>query len=196
VEDEQLSRHVGARVREIRERRLLTVGAVARRAGLSPSEISKIEANAADEDGKARRRVSVAHLFALAYALHVSPLDLLLPLEDQDLVEVVDGVEVEAHWVRSWVAGYGPLPGDDAYESLYFAESPGHVQRRHATFNHPAIARLQTLRMFAETAIVRDFSGVEPGLLASTLRDNADMVVGHIEALARETERGQHDGQG
>jgi transcriptional regulator with XRE-family HTH domain len=56
------------------------------------------------------RNASVDDVFALAAALGVPPVHLLVPLDDEDALEVVPGVPVAARLARAWIRGKVPLP--------------------------------------------------------------------------------------
>lgn len=204
MDERSISRSVGRRMSEIRESRRWRVKDMAECAGLRPSEIYKLESNAKlaadpsdDPDDVTRRRVTVAHLLAVAYSLHVNPLDLFLPLVDDEPVEVVAGHSYSAWLVRSWISGNGPLDDDPEHAVWYFGEAPQHVRLRHISFQHPqlrplhlAISDLQgTLRGVAslldedETPHLDDRAG-----LVDALRRAARSVARQTETLAAELE--------
>lgn len=85
--------------------------------GLSEQTIAKIES------GRRGIGVTLDEAMELAYALHVAPLHLMLPLDDDELVEVVPALDpVPTRLVRAWVRGETPLPGQD--EIAFRQEQP------------------------------------------------------------------------
>ncbi len=127
---------VAGRVREIRHKRAMTVAQLADRLadlgmpGLTEQALYNLEAGRPDRRGHRRRAVSVDELLALAYALEVSPLDLLVPIDDEPTISVPGTGRPD--WprgqVRDWVSARSPLPGID--ERLFFAELPPEEWRR------------------------------------------------------------------
>lgn len=190
-----IERHIAGRVMEVRRRRGLTQAALGRLAGIDTSAVSKIEA-AADEDRKTPgRAVTVQNLLALAYALNISPLDLMLPSDDLEKVELAPGVEWEAHHVRAWFNGDGNLPPEPSTLDAYIAETPLRKQRHHRSWRHPAASRLIELQTFVTDAVLGDRwgSGHTPQGMAATLRDRGQLLTQYLELLADELER---DGTG
>lgn len=112
---------VAANVRAVRSRRGWSAQTLADRCAeigvpsLDRSTVANIE------NGR-RQRVGVDELFALAFALDVSPLSLLFPRRDDNLVEVVPGYVVAAPEARRWVRGQEQLPGRD--KRTYITETP------------------------------------------------------------------------
>jgi transcriptional regulator with XRE-family HTH domain len=121
---------VAGRVRDIRHKRGLTVAQLAARLadrgmpGLTEQALYNLEAGRPDRRGLRRRAVSVDELLALAYALEVSPLDLLVPIDDEQTISVpgTGHGEWPREQVRDWVRAWAPLPGID--ERLFYAELP------------------------------------------------------------------------
>lgn len=72
------------------------------------------------ESGK-RQNVTVVELLALARVLDVSPLHLLVPLEEI-AYEVTPHEKQPAARVREWIRGDRPLPATD--QRIYFSEIP------------------------------------------------------------------------
>ncbi|MEV5353283.1 helix-turn-helix domain-containing protein [Streptomyces sp. NPDC052693] len=64
------------------------------------------------ESGK-RQNVTVVELLALARVLDVAPVNLLVPVEDEQRFRVTPNEVLPAHRVRPWVRGIVPLPGMD-----------------------------------------------------------------------------------
>ncbi|WP_432128416.1 helix-turn-helix domain-containing protein [Streptomyces sp. bgisy082] len=103
---------VARRVREVRKRRDLTAEQLAQRlqaAGLpwERGTVVKLESGY-------RQNVGVAELFALAAALDMSPLHLLIPLDNRPY-QVTSNRTEAADTVRAWVRGEQPLEGMDAH---------------------------------------------------------------------------------
>jgi transcriptional regulator with XRE-family HTH domain len=69
------------------------------------STIAKIE--------RGERPLSLTETFILAHALSVPPAFLILPPDDEELVEIAPGAVYRAGEVRSWLAGEWYLEGQD-----------------------------------------------------------------------------------
>src|SRR5262245_255345 len=100
---------LAARVVAARKRRGLTQQQLADRLGeilgrrVDRVTISKLEA------GGTRSDASVEELFGLAIALNVGPVHLLVPLDDDEAVDVVPELTVPAPLMRDWIRGGRPL---------------------------------------------------------------------------------------
>jgi transcriptional regulator with XRE-family HTH domain len=124
---------VAHRVREIRRRRDMTVVQLAEQCvehgmpGLTAQAIFNIETT---RPGRPQRPVSVDELLALAYVLQVSPLDLLVPIDDDPMISVpgTGHGDWPREQVRDWVSARSPLPGID--ERLFYTELPPQEWRR------------------------------------------------------------------
>jgi transcriptional regulator with XRE-family HTH domain len=113
------SRVLGAQMREVRERRRWSLRELAERLAevghpMHHVTVAKIETGV--------RGVALDEVLALAYALDVSPLHLITPLDDAEAVAVTDTVSAGAVEVRRWLRGQTPLPGQD--ERTYRTEVP------------------------------------------------------------------------
>jgi transcriptional regulator with XRE-family HTH domain len=69
------------------------------------STIAKIE--------RGERSLSLDEMFTIAHALNVPPAFLVLPPDDDELVEIAHGAVYPAGEVRSWLAGEWYLEGHD-----------------------------------------------------------------------------------
>jgi transcriptional regulator with XRE-family HTH domain len=123
----------GARVREVRQRRGLTVEDCAAECAkegapeLTRLALYKIEGSRAAASRKARR-LSVDELFILAKVLNVAPVHLLVPPDESgEPYRVTPATTAERWRVRGWIRGHGLLvPFPSAGESReFFAERPG-----------------------------------------------------------------------
>lgn len=63
------------------------------------------------ESGK-RQSVTVADLVVLASALGVSPVALVIPVDQAETVEILPGRDVPTYEAMTWFTGESPLPGD------------------------------------------------------------------------------------
>lgn len=103
---------IAQQLRTARERNGMSQQAVAERLGqlglsLHQTAIAKIEAG--------RRSVSVEELFALAIALNVAPVHVVVPFDAAEVIRLAPEHKGDhAGWVREWVRGAHPLPGQDA----------------------------------------------------------------------------------
>jgi transcriptional regulator with XRE-family HTH domain len=120
---------VGRRVREVRERRGLSVQDLSERCAekagyeLSAQALYNLENGRRDKDKRRRRLVTVEELLALSAALDVAPVHLLAdPEKTDDPYSVTDRVSAPASKVRSWVRGFEPLGDTDP--RTYFNEVP------------------------------------------------------------------------
>jgi transcriptional regulator with XRE-family HTH domain len=108
---DRLNVQIGDRLSEVRRMRKLTAAQLAERVtalGL-PMSRSKI-ANL--ENGRGRREgISVAEVHALAAGLGVSPLLLVFPLGQMDVIEPLPGVEVSPWDALRWAMGQSNLAG-------------------------------------------------------------------------------------
>jgi transcriptional regulator with XRE-family HTH domain len=104
---------VARSVREVRDRRGWSAQQLADacKAAGAQSVLDR-SALASIENGR-RQRIGVDQLLALAFALDVSPLRLLLPLDDDELIQVVPSTTVTAAEARRWIRGTDQLPGLD-----------------------------------------------------------------------------------
>jgi len=171
--------HIGERVREVRLRRGLRQEDLAATLGRYESTVSKIESG--------RRTVASEEVFALAFALNVCPLDLMLPADDAEDVQVAPGVVHLAGAVRAWAAGRGPLALDvdvddpaagRAVEDAYFELRPAAERREYDLQHSPAVVALDALR-----EAVLDVLAGQP-VEADGLRRAELRVRRHVEALA------------
>lgn len=110
---------IAQRVRETRNRKgftaeQLAVALKARGLEWDRQTVTKLETGR-------RQNVSVVEWLTLSRALDVSPLHLLVPLEEVDFW-VTPGEAMPASRVRSWVRGSDPLPGTD--ERIFRSEVP------------------------------------------------------------------------
>ncbi len=102
---------VGERVKQIRQRRGWTAAQLAERCKaigapeITVAVIANIETGRKDKAGRRRREVTVDELFALAYALQVSPVLLMVPLDGADQLAVTPEVDMDVLTAVGWVAG-------------------------------------------------------------------------------------------
>ncbi|NKY57220.1 helix-turn-helix transcriptional regulator [Nocardia flavorosea] len=182
----------------IRNLRRLTVRQLSERLGdigapMLPSGITNIE--------KGKRTVTAENLLEFAAALNASPAD-FLSAPDEGRVSIAPNMEdVGSAALRSWLAGTQPLsvPEGVEYENArkelleaapaWFRQSE---ERLHQTFRHPAVSKLSELQIHARAAILEE-EGIEPGLLAATLRDRLEEVTAYVNLLADEVERRGND---
>jgi transcriptional regulator with XRE-family HTH domain len=123
MEQNMAARLVADRVREVRNRRGLTARQLAERmtrAGISWDRgvVAKLETGR-------RQSLSVDEWLTLAAVLDVAPVHLLLPLEDDTQVQLFNmpgSATLPAAWLRAWISGYAPLPGQDP--RVYWSEVP------------------------------------------------------------------------
>jgi hypothetical protein len=79
--------------------------------------------------GQRRRQVNVDEWVTIALALDVAPVNLLVPLDDDDAqCTVTPKVSDRAGIVRSWVRGHHALPGTE--RRMYYSYAPETELRR------------------------------------------------------------------
>jgi transcriptional regulator with XRE-family HTH domain len=103
----------GRRVREARDERGLSQAELAKRAHVERWTINRLE-----KGGGGRKDVTLREVFEIAAALNVAPVHLLVPLDDEEPVEIVPGNDDErrvlpARKARAWIRGERVLPGAD-----------------------------------------------------------------------------------
>jgi transcriptional regulator with XRE-family HTH domain len=98
---------VVANVRRIRRKRGSTAQQLADRLAEVGWEIGRI--GVAKLEGGHRKTVTIDNLYALAVALNVSPLSLLTPVDDTEVVAVTPTQSASGEQVSFWVAGESPL---------------------------------------------------------------------------------------
>jgi transcriptional regulator with XRE-family HTH domain len=124
-----VSDNVAARIRTVRKRLGWSLAELAAAcAEADPSRkwtentIENIEGGRR-RGGSHRRAVTVDELFVLAAALNVSPVHLLVPIDDfRESYKVTSGISESAGYVREWIRGRLPLPGADPRE--FFSQVP------------------------------------------------------------------------
>jgi transcriptional regulator with XRE-family HTH domain len=121
---------VARRVKEIRQKRRMTVAQLAARLdelgmpGLTEQALYNLEAGRPDPRGRRRRAISVDEMVALAQALDVLLLDLLAPVNDSPdpIISTTGTMTATRVEFREWARGERPLPSQD--ERLAYAELP------------------------------------------------------------------------
>lgn len=128
---------VARRVQEQRKRQGLTAKALAERCrtmgapGMTASVIANIESGRPDLNGRRRRQVTLEEWLILAQALHVAPIHLLVPVDDEqtryeltpETPQPTQGLHREsAGWVRAWIRGDEPLTFTN--KRIYRSEVP------------------------------------------------------------------------
>lgn len=185
-------------MKQLRQGRGLSAKAVAdqvQRMGgkLDRAAIAKIEVG--------RRGVSLDEALLLAAALNVSPTTLVTPPDDRELVQVAPEVATQAVWVRDWFHGVHPVPPEADLDE-FIATAPAGVRRRNRIYQHPAVAALDSLRVFAEEAVDRSHPGSNPNPRehprehAQAIRREAERVSAYMALLADELEREADDKEG
>jgi transcriptional regulator with XRE-family HTH domain len=121
VEPATPSAIMARRIRELRERRDWTAEQLASRcaeAGM-PSLTRSVIANA--ESGRRQSGFTIEEMLTLAYVLDLAPVYLFLPI-DAALVSFTPRWVSSAGYVREWVRGNFPMPGQDP--RLYQTQRP------------------------------------------------------------------------
>ncbi len=128
---------VAERVQELRKRQGLTAKDLAERCrligapGLTASVIANIESGRRDLNGRRRRQITLEEWLILAQALHVAPIHLVVPIDDDhSRYELTPEPPTPSHglnregvgWVREWIRGNAPLTFMN--ERIYRSEVP------------------------------------------------------------------------
>ncbi|WP_197039842.1 helix-turn-helix transcriptional regulator [Nocardia sp. NRRL WC-3656] len=190
---------VSMNLARIRDLRRLTVRQLSERlsdigAPMLPSGITNVE--------KGKRGVSLENLLAFAAVLNASPAD-FLDAPERDRIAISQKSEpVTPYVLRSWLADEQPLfiePGSDydqtRREQLEAAPTwkRRSWEREQQTFRHPARAALSSLTGYVTGAILEE-DGIEPELLAQTMRESLEQVSAYVGLLADEVERRARSG--
>ncbi|MET7294921.1 helix-turn-helix transcriptional regulator [Streptomyces griseoloalbus] len=104
---------------ELRKRKDMTAAEVGRR--MTDHGLKWDRFTVANLESGKRQNVTITEWLALARVLDVSPLHLLVPLEEVDYLVAPDE-SFPASRVRAWVRGQGALPGTD--ERIFRSELP------------------------------------------------------------------------
>lgn len=120
--------NLGKRVRQVRLRRDMTADDVA--CQMREQGVNWGRATVAKLENGHRTNATVTELLALSVALNVSPVDLLVPLDNKQPYMVTPETEVSAVTARYFVQGFRPLPGSDA--NTFMAERPQHEAYEYA----------------------------------------------------------------
>lgn len=115
---ESASDVVAQRAQELRKRQGLTAKGLAERCalmgapGMTASVIANIESGRPDLRGRRRRQITLEEWLILAQALHVAPIHLLVPVDDEspryeltpEEPQPTQGMRREGvGWVREWI---------------------------------------------------------------------------------------------
>jgi len=106
------------RIKELRKAHGWTQQELADRLGELGSPIDRV---AIAKLETSQRRLLTDEAFLFAFALDVAPINLFLPLEDED-IQVASRTAASSVALRGWVSGEAPLGGQDARR--YFSEVP------------------------------------------------------------------------
>lgn len=68
------------------------------------------------------RELSLAEAFMFAQALHVAPVNLFVPTDSTEPINIGPNLEASPAEVRAWIRGYRPMPFQDP--RLYFTAVP------------------------------------------------------------------------
>lgn len=150
------------RMRRLRGFREWTAADLVRRCGeLSfPAVTEPVVANY--ETGR-RKTIKVDELFAIARALDVSPVDLVIPQNDDEPVEVLPGLVLPASDARRWWMGEWSPPGTD--DEIFFGQAR-HTRagiRARGTSTTPAVRVARTRPQSEFDAVTTDREASEPG---------------------------------
>lgn len=108
---ERLATSVAGRVRQARQDRRISAQQLADRCAELGYPIRRsVIANF--ESGR-RTALGFAELLVFAAALEVAPSTLVFPLDRDDEMELLPGLEAPAWKAARWFTGHGPFPGDD-----------------------------------------------------------------------------------
>lgn len=83
----------------------------------------RLESTTINRLEKGSRGVSVDEVIGIAAALGVSPLHLLVPLEDGETVDVTPNLTVSAADARAWLRGQRPLRDTDD-DKIFYTQAP------------------------------------------------------------------------
>jgi transcriptional regulator with XRE-family HTH domain len=111
---------VAVRLSEVRKRKDMSAAEVGRR--MTEQGVKWDRFTVANLENGKRQNITLTELLALACVLDVSPLSLILPLDDAQPYQVTPARELATGRVRPWLRGIVPLPGMDA--RIFHTEVP------------------------------------------------------------------------
>ncbi|MGQ4727039.1 helix-turn-helix domain-containing protein [Streptomyces sp. Ju416(a)] len=176
---------VAGNVKRLREARNLTIYALSGALGVAgrpvtPSAVAKIE--------KQQRQVTVDDLAALATVFNVSPAALLLPMSDEEEIEVTGAGAVRASVAWAWANSQRPLkltPGHEETELLEYQLYGLPLRVRNAR-QHPAGRALAAVQQDVERLIDSSRLVLEGD---TRFEENLDAARVALERLASEVNR-------
>ncbi len=156
---------------------------------LSAAVIANIETGRRDPaTGQRRRDITVDEWLVFAAALNVSPADLLLHAEGQELldppsVDVTEQLSVNIFELAEWIRGVRPVPSDRDRDDFLRHAAPAH-RLEVAIARHPAWQASQALRHLLAPAC----SDSGDDALAPLLRRALVKLSRRVEDLAEDLE--------
>lgn len=140
-----------------------------------PSAVSNAE--------NGHREMSVEDLLAFAYALNVSPVDLLMPADPTTEVTLSSGMRWQAAaFFEDWLRGDGVWPPDADPDEFFDLASPNR-KRRHKVATHPIVQELNVLQSAVMEALTQ---GSRPDEFATYLKDRVRRVSEYVDLLVDE----------
>jgi transcriptional regulator with XRE-family HTH domain len=133
------------------------------------------------------RRVTIEELFAFALALNVSPLRLLLPVDEDELVAVTPETSEYPTFVKAWLRGDYPLPRGADHEEFHRLDD-AREQRARIIGRRPEVLAVRELETHLRAALAGSDEVLQPGPLAQALRHSAERVAAYVNLLADEVE--------
>ena len=85
----------------------------------------KLDASGITRMERGTRGVTLDDVIAIAAALGVSPLHMLVPLENDEALNIAPGLTADTADVRAWIRGQRPLRDTDD-DRLFYAQTPDH----------------------------------------------------------------------
>jgi len=116
----------------------------------------KIDASAVTRLERGTRGVTLDEVIATAATLGVSPLHLIVPLDDAAELDVTPGLPVTGGGARAWIRGQRPLDGSD--DRFFYVVTPEHdwdAQIPGASARFASSAEFEQFRAHWEREILR-----------------------------------------
>lgn len=138
-----------------------------------------------------RAEVELTEVFATARALNVAPADLILPDDENELVQLLPDTEpMGAYFARLWIEGTEtPFAANEAERDAFFRHASHRVQTDREAWKFPQLKALASLTGVATGILVGDQNGpVSTKGMAELIRRELDRVNRHLELLCEDLE--------
>lgn len=189
---------VRRRLRELRSERGLTAEQLAKRVQDLGGDLGRVAITKMESaNPETRRKITVEHLWWLAAALNVSPIELVLPADDgAKRIALSEKAEASAKEMRAWCRGEGPMRWDIGTQWEYSARDREHAYNRakpageYARWEasrHPAVRAARELLNECEALVVREADtflyDIEPELGLDDLERSLQVTESYLATI-------------